>query len=240
MSEAVREMFASIAPRYDLANSIISLGQLQRWRKRLAALSGVVAGGSVLDCATGTGDLALALKRRVGPGGTVIGVDYCPEMLALASAKAARQGLALRLERADVMQLPYEPGRFDAATIAFGMRNLDDAEKGLCEMARVVRPGGRLLVLETGLPASFLQRALFHFCGRHIVPLLGGIITGNIGAFRYLYQTATAFPSGEAFLAIMRRVDSLTNLQARPLAGGVAYIYTAEIGQPQYGYPATR
>ena len=158
--DRIRAMFSAIAGRYDRANTVLSAGIHRRWRTRLVRWSGIQPGQRVLDCATGTGDLALTLARVVGRDGAVVGTDFCPAMLARAPAKARAQGLDIRFVAADVMALPFDRGAFDLASIAFGIRNVVDPVGGLAEMARVVKPGGRVVVLEfgqgdrTGTPAA--------------------------------------------------------------------------------------
>ena len=203
MSAEVRTMFAQIAPRYDLANEVLSFGVHRLWRRAAVRLSGAKAGDSVLDCATGTGDLALAFKRKVGPKGEVIGTDFCREMLAPAPEKARRAGLDVRFEVADALALPYPDQAFEVASIAFGIRNVDDPLRCLGEMSRVVRTGGRVVVLEFGQPAGLFGR-LFRFYSRHVLPAMGALLTGQRAAYEYLPRTASAFPSGDRFLALMR------------------------------------
>ena len=207
MSEQVREMFASIARRYDAANEVLSLGVHRGWRRAAVRLSGVVHGDRVLDCATGTGDLALAFKRAVGLTGEVVGTDFCAEMLASAPAKARRAGLEVRFEVADALALPYADRSFDVASIAFGIRNVDDPVRCLREMARVVRPSGRVVVLEFGQPRGPFG-ALFRVYSRQVMPAIGGLLTGNRSAYEYLPRTAAAFPAGDRFLALMEEAGS--------------------------------
>src|SRR5204863_6325372 len=178
MSAEVREMFASIARRYDTANEVLSLGIHKGWRRAAVHLSGAAPGQRVLDCATGTGDLAREFKRAGGAGGEVIGTDFCAEMLESAPAKAARLGLEVKFEVADALALPYRDASFDVVSIAFGIRNVDDPLRCLREMARVVRPGGRVVVLEFGQPRGPFG-ALFRAYSRTVMPAIGGLLTGH-------------------------------------------------------------
>jgi demethylmenaquinone methyltransferase/2-methoxy-6-polyprenyl-1,4-benzoquinol methylase len=213
-------MFSSIAPRYDLTNTVLSLGVDRLWRRQAVRASGAAPGARVLDCATGTGDLALALRRTVEPGGAVVAIDFCAPMLA-----PARH---IRFEVADALALPYPTSSFDVATIAFGIRNVDDPVRCLQEMSRVVRPGGRVVVLEFGQPTG-LWGALYRLYCRLLLPSLGGLLTGNRSAYRYLPRTAAAFPAGEAFLARMDQAATFSSRQARSLCGGIAFVYVGEV-----------
>ena len=150
----VRAMFDRIASFYDPMNSVMTAGMHHRWRERAADLATVGPGDRALDVATGTGDLALALARRVGAEGEVVGSDFSEEMLAVARRKAGAAGAAITFEWGNALDLPYEDGRFDAATVGFGARNFSDLDRGLTEMARVVRPGGRVVVLEITTPVK--------------------------------------------------------------------------------------
>jgi len=224
MSAEVREMFASIARRYDTANEVLSLGIHKGWRRAAVHLSGAAPGQRVLDCATGTGDLALEFKRAVGAGGEVIGTDFCAEMLESAPAKAAKAHLQVKFAVADVLALPYPDGQFDVASIAFGIRNVDDPLLCLREMARVVKPGGCVIVLEFGQPRGPFG-ALFRAYSRGVMPVVGGLLTGNRAAYEYLPRTAAAFPAGEKFLDVMRESDAFSAMEAHPLTFGTAYVY---------------
>ncbi len=230
MSEAVREMFATIAPRYDLANEVLSLGIHRRWRRSLVQRAKLSAGAAVLDCATGTGDLAFEFARAVGPTGKVTGVDFCEPMLVGAREKAASAGLPVELRQADVQQLPFADRSFDLASIAFGIRNVDDPLRCLREMARVVRPGGQVWVLEFGQPSGLFGR-LYGFYNWVVVPNLGHLVTGQRAPYRYLPRTAKAFPAGERFLALMREADVFSDVSAIPLTFGVAYLYRGMVRQ---------
>jgi demethylmenaquinone methyltransferase / 2-methoxy-6-polyprenyl-1,4-benzoquinol methylase len=229
VSEQVREMFSSIAPRYDVANVVLSLGVDRLWRRVAVRESGAVAGARVLDCATGTGDLALALRRAVGPSGRVVGVDFCAAMLGPAREKAHRAGLDdVRFEEGDALALPYTAQAFDVATIAFGIRNVDDPVRCLKEMARVVRPGGRVVVLEFGQPSG-LWGALYRLYSRALMPAVGGLLTGNRAAYSYLPRTAAAFPAGERFLALMDQAGAFSSRRAVSLSGSIAFVYVGEV-----------
>ena len=224
MSAEVRQMFASIARRYDAANEVLSLGVHRGWRRAAVRISGARPGHRVLDCATGTGDLALEFKREVGQEGEVIGTDFCAEMLESAPGKARRAGLEVRFAVADALALPYPDASFDVASIAFGIRNVDDPLRCLREMSRVVKPGGSVVVLEFGQPRGAFG-ALFRTYSKTVMPLIGGALTGNRAAYRYLPRTAAAFPAGDRFLALMAESGAFSRSEAHPLTFGTAYVY---------------
>ena len=223
MSQTVQQMFAAIAPRYDLANDALSFGVHRSWRKRAVQLAEVKPGMQVLDCATGTGDLALAFKRATLDG-EVIGTDFCAEMLQAAPGKAARAGLHVDFAVADALALPYADDRFDIASIAFGIRNVDDPVRCLRELARVIKPGGRAVILEFGQPQGAFG-ALFRFYSRGVMPLVGGWLTGNREAYQYLPRTAARFPAGEKFTGLMEEANCFTRIEAHPLTFGTAWVY---------------
>lgn len=228
MSDQVQSMFAQIAARYDTANDALSFGRHHAWRRRAVKLSGARPGMSVLDCATGTGDLALAFKRAVGPSGEVVGTDFCEPMLRSAPAKAARARLAVRFEVADAMKLPFEGQRFDLSSISFGIRNVDDPSVCLQELARVVKPGGRVVVLEFGQPEGNFG-SLFRLYARFLMPLIGRLVTGNRAAYEYLPRTAASFPSGEPFIALMKKTGRFSQAAATPLMFGTAWVYVGTV-----------
>ncbi|GEN10539.1 demethylmenaquinone methyltransferase / 2-methoxy-6-polyprenyl-1,4-benzoquinol methylase [Myxococcus fulvus] len=224
MSTEVRQMFSSIATKYDVTNEVLSFGIHRLWRRTAVRLSQAKPGDSVLDCASGTGDLALAFKRKVGATGHVIGTDFCAEMLESGPAKAAKAGLPVDFQVADAMDLPFEDNRFDVASIAFGIRNVDDPVKCLKEMGRVVKPGGRVVVLEFGQPTGAFG-ALFRFYSKTVMPTVGGLLTGNRAAYEYLPRTSAAFPAGERFLSLMDQSGAYAERSAHPLTFGTANVY---------------
>ncbi|MGH7681209.1 MAG: bifunctional demethylmenaquinone methyltransferase/2-methoxy-6-polyprenyl-1,4-benzoquinol methylase UbiE [Candidatus Eiseniibacteriota bacterium] len=229
-SAQVRRMFASVAGSYDRANQILSFGLHHSWRAAAVKRSGAREGDRVLDAATGTGDLAMAFSRLVGARGEVVATDFCEEMLVLARDKARRAGLPIRFEPADVLALPYANAAFDVASIAFGIRNVEDPERGITEMARVVRPGGHVVVLEFGQPGGALFGPLYRFYSHRVLPKVGGWVSGKREAYDYLDRTSSRFLAGEAFVALMRRSGAFSRIDAHPLTGGVAYVYTGEVG----------
>lgn len=209
----IRSMFASIATRYDRANTVLSAGVHHLWRRRAVRRSGVRRGQRVLDCATGTGDLAIAFRNA---GAEVVGIDFTPEMIDLARAKARD----IRFEVADVMSLPYSSDSFDIASIAFGIRNVADPMKGIAEMARVVRPLGRVIVLEFGQPPRWFS--MYH---KHVLPRVGALVTGNRDAYQYLQSSTSEFPRGEEFVDLMRRSARFDSIRFEPLTFGIANLY---------------
>jgi len=223
--EAVNDMFAAIAPRYDLVNTVLSFGMHHLWRRKVVKLSGVGQGDNILDCATGTGDLALIFKRKVGLSGRVVGVDFCAPMLKLAADKADRKGLELHLKQTDVLDLPFDDGEFDCASIAFGIRSIDDRAGCLREMARVVKSGGRVLVLEFGQPRGRLFGPLYRWYSKHALPRLGGLLSGNHEAYAYLPKTAATFPDGTRFVDLMDQACVFCDIKALSLSGGITWIY---------------
>lgn len=224
-------MFDRIAARYDRVNRVLSLGLDQRWRRRVVRSLGIVKGElgehpRVLDVATGTGDLAIEIARSC-PGATVIGLDPSPGMLAIAAQKLAKRGLTDRvsLVEGDAQALPQKNCEVDAATIAFGIRNVPDRALGLRELARVVRPGGRIAVLELGEPKKGVLAAAARFHSHHFVPRIGALLSGK-REYRYLQKSVAAFPPAEQF-ADMMRAAGLKVLEVVPMTFGVCTLYLA-------------
>ena len=215
----VRAMFDRIASFYDVMNSVMTAGLHHRWRRRAADLAAIGPGGRALDVATGTGDLAVELGRRVGPEGEVVGSDFSEEMLTLARRKAP----GLRFEWGNALDLPYEDARFDAATVGFGARNFSDLDRGLAEMARVVRPGGRVVVLEITTPQRPPLSTFFQVWFDRIVPLMGRL-TGESVAYSYLPSSVRRFPAPEGLAAAMARAG-LSDIRWILTAGGIIAIH---------------
>lgn len=225
----IRSMFSKVASRYDLANSVLSLGIHHLWRKKLVALSEAKSGQKVLDCATGTGDLAVAFKKTVGSLGAVLGTDFCKEMLLPAPEKAHRLGLDIQFEQADVTLLPYADGLFDISSISFGIRNVDKPLKGISELARVTKSGGLVMILEFGQVQGPLIGPLYTFYSEKILPLIGGWVTGQKDAYRYLQKSSRHFPCREDFLQLLNSTGKFAKTEFFPLSGGIAYIYKARV-----------
>lgn len=228
MSEKVRTMFASIADRYDTINTVLSFGIHHRWRKKAVRLSKASTGDHVLDCATGTGDFAISFKAVVGDEGRVVGTDFCEEMLAPAPVKARKRNLDIEFAVADAMNLPFDDNTFDISSIAFGIRNVDDPEKSLREMARVVKSGGRVVVLEFGQPKG-LMKLPYKAYSKYFIPTIGGLLSGNREAYQYLPETSAAFPAGDNFIDLMMKTDKFADARLHPLQSGIAYIYIGTV-----------
>jgi demethylmenaquinone methyltransferase/2-methoxy-6-polyprenyl-1,4-benzoquinol methylase len=214
-------MFGSIARRYDLANHLLSCGVDFYWRKRAANTVASWHPGKIVDLATGTGDLALALQKKM-PDAEVTGVDFLPEMLELAQRKGVRKTIL-----ADAMKLPFSDASFDCVTIAFGLRNMENWGGALAEMSRVLRRNGHLLVLEFSLPTASVLRVIYRFYLHRCLPLLGSFLTRKKSAYDYLGDSIEEFPSGHAMIDLIE-ANGFTQATLQPLSGGIATIYTAQ------------
>ncbi len=219
----VRSMFDRVAGVYDLMNTAMTAGLHHHWRARAVDLAGVGPGDRVLDVATGTGDLAIELDRRVGPGGEVIGSDFSEGMLARARAKAPQ----LRFEWGDAQQLPYPDDDFVAATVGFGARNFSDLRAGLAEMTRVVAPGGRVVVLEITTPRRPPLSSFYRLWFDRLVPVLGRV-AGDPDAYSYLPSSVKRFPGPEKLAALMSEVG-LQQIRYLLTAGGIIAIHAGTV-----------
>jgi len=220
-------MFDRVAPRYDLVNRLMSVGLDIRWRRLAAAAADVSLGGRALDVCCGTGDLTFELASRVGATGHVDGADFSEEMLIRARAKAAERGFdQVTFTAADALDLPFDTDAYDAATVAFGARNLADLDAGIREMARVVRPGGRVVILEITTPRHL--RALHAIWFDRVVPRLGGLISGDRSAYRYLPASAKRFPEPPV-LATMMETAGLDRVEYRTFMGGIVALHHGRV-----------
>jgi demethylmenaquinone methyltransferase/2-methoxy-6-polyprenyl-1,4-benzoquinol methylase len=229
-ADQVNRMFDRVAARYDLLNSLMSAGLHHRWRERAADQAGLAPGDSALDVCCGTGDLTLELAKRIAPGGHVIGCDFSEPMLDLAREKAGGRGSeGVRFEWADALSLPYDAGRFDAVAVGFGVRNFADRDRGLREMARVLRPGGRLVVLEFTQPRRPPFSTFYSLWFDRIAPILGRI-SDDPEAYAYLAESVRTFPAPLGFAERMDRAAGLEGIRYTILAGGIVTIHTGIAG----------
>lgn len=230
--QRVRRMFGEIAPRYDLMNHVLSLGIDVRWRRRAVRELRLDGSEPILDCCTGTGDLALMLAERVAGRARVVGTDFCFPMLARARRKQpASPGAAaasVDFVEADTQALPFEDATFQAVTVAFGLRNVENTEQGLLEMARVCRPGGQVAVLEFSQPTLPGFRHVYSAYFRHVLPRVGQSLARNRqDAYEYLPASVSEFPCGEALAQLMREAG-LSGVRFMPLTFGIATLYIGE------------
>jgi demethylmenaquinone methyltransferase / 2-methoxy-6-polyprenyl-1,4-benzoquinol methylase len=226
----VRDLFASIAPRYDLINDLQSFGLHRYWKKRLLNLAHVNSSHRVLDVCCGTGDVALAFARR---GAQVIGADFSEPMLQMARARTEEQTPVAEWVRADALALPFASGSFDIVTVSYGLRNLADLERGLTEMARVAVPGGRLLVLDFGKPRARLLRAAYFAYLEHWVPVFGRWFCGDAAAYAYILESLRHYPAQDGVAALMQKLGC-QSIQVLNLLGGIMSI---NYGEKQRDHP---
>jgi demethylmenaquinone methyltransferase/2-methoxy-6-polyprenyl-1,4-benzoquinol methylase len=224
-ADQVRGMFDRIAGVYDLMNSAMTAGLHHEWRQRAVDRAEVGPGSDALDVCCGTGDLALELRRRIGPDGRVVGCDFSEPMLELARRKSGDEGLPVEFGWADALDLPYGDASFDAVTIGFGARNLADLDRGLSEMARVLRPGGRLAILEITRPQRAPLATFYSLWFDRVIPVIG-TLAGDPDAYNYLPNSVRSFPEPRELAA---KIDAagLTEIRWLLLAGGIIAIHSA-------------
>ena len=218
--ETVREMFSSISRRYDLANHLLSCGCDFFWRKRAAAIVKGWNPNAIVDLATGTGDLALALTKAL-PKSEIIGADFSEEMLAVAKSKGVRRTII-----ADALALPFADRSFDCLTIAFGLRNIKDWSAALREMNRILITSGHVLIMEFSLPSMSILRSVYRFYLHRVMPIFGAFLTQKKTAYDYLGDSIEQFPGGDALLRLIE-ANGFRNATAEPLTGGIVTIYAA-------------
>ena len=218
-------MFAGIASRYDLLNHLLSGNVDRRWRRLVAEKlrPALDADSTVLDVACGTGDLALVIAEACAA--RVVGVDFCRPMLDIAARKSSEMSRTIPFVEGDALRLPFADEKFDAATIAFGLRNLSDVAGGLGELRRILKPGGRLVVLEFSRPVVPGFRALFQFYFSRVLPRVGGLVSGSRGAYEYLPDSVSKFPD-QARLAFLLKEVGFENVDYRNLTGGIAAMHS--------------
>ena len=229
--ERVAAMFDRIARPYDAMNRVMTAGLDVRWRRLAAQATGVGAGASVLDCCCGTADLSIELGRLVGPGGEVMGVDFSEGMLERGRAKVAKKGLDhVTLLHGDALDLPFEDDRFAAATVAFGIRNVADLDGGLRELARVVRPGGKVVCLEITTPESGPAARFHRLWFDRMVPSVGRLIDRGDSAYVYLPASVRRFP-GPTTLAEVMYGAGLEDVRFRSLGGGIVALHVGTVAR---------
>ncbi len=225
----VSKMFNNIAPYYDFLNRLLSLGIDTIWRKKaIRQLQGDPIPQVILDVATGTADLALEINKQLHPH-SITGVDIANDMLEIGRKKIAKQHLSevIRLQLGDSEQLAFEDNHFDAITVAFGVRNFENLSKGLEEMRRVLKPGGKMVVLEFSKPRIFPFKQLYHFYFKNILPFIGKFTSKDPKAYQYLYESVQSFPDGDRFTEILKNIGFKSN-KCIPLSLGICSIYVAE------------
>lgn len=229
-AKAVREMFSGIAGRYDLLNHLLSLNIDKGWRRRVVSeLAGVLSNpeAKVLDVACGTGDLSIALNENAAAA--ITGTDFCRPMLEIARTKSAGLANVIPYVEGDAMQLPFPADHFDAVTIAFGLRNLANVAEGLKELRRILKPAGKLVVLEFSAPIVPGFGKLFNFYFSHILPRIGGAVSGSRGAYEYLPDSVSRFPNQAGLQRLMEKTG-FGSVKYRNLTGGIAAIHAGTKG----------
>lgn len=225
--EQVEEMFDTISGNYDGLNRVISLGSDVKWRKKVVKLIAEIEPNSILDIATGTGDLALKFAQKIRAG-RIVGLDLSEGMLSVARKKAKHSTETQKVEfvKGDSEALPFEDDTFDAITVSFGIRNFENLEKGLSEIKRVLTPGGRFVILETSVPTKFPWKQGYFMYSRGVLPVIGRIFSKDKVAYKYLSESASVFPFGEELNNILRKIGFI-GVENRPQTFGVATIYIA-------------
>ncbi|MBE8221926.1 MAG: bifunctional demethylmenaquinone methyltransferase/2-methoxy-6-polyprenyl-1,4-benzoquinol methylase UbiE [Bdellovibrionales bacterium] len=223
----IQSMFASIADSYDKANKVMTFGLDKKWRKQVVKYSKAQKQDKILDCATGTGDLAFCFENTIGANTT--GIDFCQEMINIAKQKAVKQNSNTEFKTADMTQLPFKDNQFNVCSVAYGIRNTNNIKLALKEMARVTKPDGYLVILETGVSSTFIIKQSLSFYTKHIMPLLGGFISGKKTAYQYLNQSSQNFPGGKNFVKLLKDTGHFKNIEFKSLCLGASFLYRAQI-----------
>lgn len=223
----VERMFDKIAPKYDLLNRVLSLGVDVRWRKQALGYLKKAQPQSILDVATGTADVAIMAAKMLNPR-TIVGIDIANQMLDLGRVKITKEGFdtVITLETGDSENIRFPDQSFDAVTVAFGVRNFENLEKGLSEMLRVLQPGGRVVILEFSRPHIFPFKQLYNAYFKYVLPAIGRLTSRDIRAYTYLFESVQAFPEGEEFLNILTKIG-YQNPVCERLTLGICSIYSA-------------
>ncbi|MCX8054153.1 MAG: bifunctional demethylmenaquinone methyltransferase/2-methoxy-6-polyprenyl-1,4-benzoquinol methylase UbiE [Ignavibacteria bacterium] len=225
MSQFVQNMFASISKKYDLLNDILSLGIHKKWRRKSVQLASPDNNSKVLDIACGTGDFAFEFESF---SSNIIGIDFCEEMLEIARQKANKRNSAVQFIQGDALNLPFEDASFDIVSIGFGIRNVDDVNKSIAEMFRILKPQGKAIILEFGQPENPFFRFIYNIYSKYFMPFIGKIIASSKEAYTYLPTTAGLFPCRNNFLDIARKSANFKKMSYYSLTFGIAYIYLLE------------
>ncbi len=230
MDNTIQKMFSSISKRYDFMNSIMTFGLHKYWRNKSVKLSGVKNGDKILDLGTGTGDFAIAFKKKVGKKGKVVAVDFSSEMLDIFKKKIKKRKLEIEIMDKDVMTLDFEANTFDFVTMAFGLRNFPEPFLLIKNVSSFLKSSGKIIILETGQPKYPLK--IFYFIYTKIfIPLMGKIFTGNKSAYNYLINTAHNFPYGDDLAKKIKSIENIGNIYMKRFFGGAVYLYICSVNK---------
>lgn len=227
-SKTIQNLFSNISESYDSANDLITFGIARLWRKKLVKWSLIKKTDFVLDIATGTGDLAFDFYKAQGQvANQIVGADFCEPMLEIARKKAKAQKADIQFQFADACALPFEDESFDIVSISYGLRNVENLEKAVGEMFRVLKPRGRMMILETGSESRGVLGPFVKFYNNRVMPILGGMISGKKEAYNYLSKSSSKFPSGEALIQRIQATAAFEKVECQALMGGASFLYRA-------------
>lgn len=224
-SEKIQNLFSEISNSYDSANDAITFGMARNWRKKLVRWSDASKTSAILDIATGTGDLAFDFYDYTQKQAHIVGVDFCEPMLEKAKDKAIARLAKVEFKWGDACALDFEDASFDIVSISYGIRNVEDFNKAVQEFHRVLKPGGRLMILETGSKDSGILSPFVHFYSSYIMPILGGLISGKKSAYKYLGESSAQFPSGKNLIRRVQDTAAFNKADFKKILGGASFIY---------------